>query len=248
MKALEDKTIVVVGGTGNVGSFIVRELLEQGARVVVPSRSGDKIQSLLSHIEKLNKSLIKQLYLFKGNLSNEEETPHILDHITNDAGKPDAAISSLGYFIPAPSLLSVDFEDLNRVMDGYLNAHFKVARTFLPFFKENGGMFVFINGPLAFEPWEGSGLVSIATSAQHLLFKSLAKELEGTKAQVVELVNYAYIRNRQTQPSSAITGKEVGAYCAWLVSGKSGDQHGKSIHLRSPEQVKEIGNNKTIEA
>lgn len=241
MGLLEDKTIVVVGGTGNVGSFIVSELLEQGARVVVPSRSEDKIQDFRSHIGNIEKSKLDRLYTFKGNLSDEGEAGRMLDRITKEVGKPDAAISSLGYFIPAPSLLTVDIGDLHRVMDGYLTAHFKVARTFVPFFRKHGGTFVFINGPLAFEVWDGSGLVSIATAAQHLLFKSLVKELDGTGAQVVELVNYAYIRNRQTQPSSSISGEAVGAYFAWLVSDASGNQHGKSIHLRSPEQVQEIG-------
>jgi len=240
MNTLKRKTIVVAGGTGNVGSFLVQQLLEQGARVVVPSRSEDKIQEFRSYIEKRNESLTERLHLIKGNLSDEEEARHILERITNEVSKPDAAISSLGYFVPAPSLLNINFEDLDRVTDGYLTAHFKVARTFLPVFQENGGTLIFINGPLAFEPWDGSGLVSIATAAQHMLFKTIAKESTESRAQVVEIVNYAYIRNRETQPSSSISGDDVGKYVAWLISENSGGYHGESIHLSSPDQVRKI--------
>ncbi|MEX2574712.1 MAG: SDR family oxidoreductase [Balneolaceae bacterium] len=138
-------------------------------------------------------------------------------------------------------MLSVDPGDLEKVMDGYLIAHFKVARTFLPVLKENGGTFVFINRPLAINPWKGTGLVSIATAGQQMLFKSLAKELEESRVRVVELMSYAFIRDRQTQPSSDLAGEDVGAYISWLVSGSSEGIHGETIHLRSPNQLKEIG-------
>lgn len=241
MKTLTGKNVVVAGGTGNVGSFLVKELLERGANVVVPSRSEEKIIDLRNHLQDLDDTNLERLFTFEGNLSDESDSLRLLNQITDEVGKPDAAISSLGYFIPAPSLLTVNLDDLHRVMDGYLMAHFKVARTFLPVFKDHGGTFVFINGPLALNPWEGSGLVSIATAGQQMLFKALAKELEDTDARVVELMSYAFIRNRQTQPSSAITGEALGAYAAWLVSGQTTDVHGTTIHLRSPDQLKEAG-------
>jgi|GEM_PF-3410031 len=103
-------------------------------------------------------------------------------------------------------------------MDRYLIVHFKVARTFLLFFQENGGTFIFINGLFVFEPWDDSGLVSITTAAQHMLFKTIAKESAGTGTRVVEIVNYAYIRNRQTQPSSSISGDDAGKYVARPIS------------------------------
>lgn len=241
MKTLIGKNVVVAGGTGNVGSFIVKALLENGANVIVPSRSEKKIAGLREHLQNTSESDLSRLHTYMGNLSDEEKANEILKRVTNEVGMPDATISSLGYFIPAPSLLTVDFEDLNRVMDGYLMAHFKVARTFLPVFRDNGGTFVFINGPLALNPWDGTGLVSMATAAQQMLFKSLSKELKESQARVVELMNYAYIRNRQTQPSSTLSGEAVGAFVSWLVSDRSGDIHGETIHLRSPDQLTEKG-------
>ncbi len=241
MKTITENNVVVAGGTGNVGSFLVRALLERGANVVVPSRSEEKLTGLRNHLKDPGGTNLDRLFTLKGNLSVESESTQLLNQITDIVGKPDAVISSLGYFIPAPSLLTVDLDDLHSVMDGYLMANFKVARTFLPVLKNHGGTFVFINGPLALNPWEGSGLVSIATAAQQMLFKSLAKELEGTDARVIELMSYAFIRNRQTQPSSTITGEDVGAYAAWLVSDQDADFHGSTIHLRSPDQLKEAG-------
>lgn len=241
MKSLEQKIIVVAGGTGNVGSFIVRRLLASGARVVVPSRSEEKIESLRNHLNKFDEVHLNHLHTFKGTISDESVSDQLLEEITETVGSPNAAISTLGGFIPAPSLLSVEMEKLHSVMDSYLYAHFSVARLFLPLFKKDGGTFVFVNGPLALNPWEGAGLVSISTAAQQMMFRALAKELEDSKAIVSELMTYAFIRNKETQSQSEVKGEAVGALASWMISDEAKDIHGESIHLASMEKLKELG-------
>ncbi|MEX2574713.1 MAG: SDR family NAD(P)-dependent oxidoreductase [Balneolaceae bacterium] len=82
MNALSGKTVAVAGGTGNVGSFIVRGLLKEGARVAVPSRSEEKIESLRNHIRNTDGSDPDRLYTITGNLSNEKDAARILNKIT----------------------------------------------------------------------------------------------------------------------------------------------------------------------
>lgn len=244
MKTLNNKTIVVTGGTGNVGSFIVKELLKREAKVVVPSRSEDKITQLIDHLsDDLNEEHIDRLNTFIGDIGDEKGAEDLIEKISSKVGIPDATVASLGQFIPAPSLLNATPDELRQVVEGYLVGHFIVARTFLRKFREHGGTYVFINGPLALEPWKGSaaGLVSIATAGQQMLFKAMAQELRDSPARVTELMTYAFIRDRQTQPGSPIPGEAVGAYASYLVSDEAKDIHGKSIQLKSMEQLQEAG-------
>lgn len=75
-----------------------------------------------------------------------------------------------------------------------------------------------------------------------MLFRALAREFEGTLACVVELVSHAFIREKQTQPTSPLSGEAVGAFAAYLLSGATGEEiHGESIQLRSLEQLEEAG-------
>ncbi len=241
---LSNKTVVITGGTGNVGSFIVKELLKRKAKVVVPSRSSEKINQLTDHLsEDLDDQHLDRLNTLIGDIGDEDGAGELIDKISSKVGIPDAAVASLGRFIPAPSLLDATPDELRQVVEGYLIGHFVVARTFLRKFKEHGGTYVFINGPLALEPWEGSGagLVSIATAGQQMLFKALAQEIRESPAQITELMTYAFIRDRQTQPSSPIPGEAVGAYTSYLVSDEAKDIHGKSIQLKSMAQLEEIG-------
>ncbi|MEX0719118.1 MAG: SDR family NAD(P)-dependent oxidoreductase [Balneolaceae bacterium] len=244
MKSLKNKIIVVVGGTGNVGSFLVKELLKNEATVAVPSRSVDNIDSLKKHLAKeLEEEIFSRLHFFVGDIGDEDKSEEVLDEITHKVGTPHGAIAALGKFIPAPSLLNASVNDLKQVVDGYLMGHFVVAQTFLKKFKDNGGTYIFINGPLALKPWEGSGadLVSIATAGQKMLFESLALELKNTDVKLVELITHAFIRNKETQPGSPIPGEAVGAYASYLFSDEAKDVYGKTVQLRSMSQIKEVG-------
>lgn len=244
MNTLENKTVVVAGGTGNVGSFIVKDLLQRGASVAVPSRSEEKLSGLEAHLKKsVDRAALNNLNTFVGNIGDEEGAEELMETIIDSEGTPDAAVASLGRFIPAPSLLDTTVNELQQVIDGYLTGHFVAARTFLGKFKEQGGTYVFINGPLALEPWEdsGTGLISVATAGQQMLFKAMAQELKKSPVRIVELMSHAFIRERQTQSSSPIPGESVGAYTSYLISDDAEDVHGKTIQLRSMEQLEQAG-------
>lgn len=243
MKILNERKIIVAGGTGNVGFFLVKELLKRGADVAVPSRSTRKIEKLESNLAgELDDEQFSRLYTLEGNIGIESSAGELQKILADQWGTPDGVIASLGRFIPAPSLLDATADELRQVVDGYLTGHFVVARTFLPTLKKHGGTYIFINGPLALEPWEGSGagLVSIATAGQQMLFKALAQELEDSGAAVAELISHAYIRNRETQPGSPVPGEAVGAFAAHLLMEERSVIHGKSIQLQSMEQLEQI--------
>jgi NAD(P)-dependent dehydrogenase (short-subunit alcohol dehydrogenase family) len=232
------RRIVVAGGTGNVGAFLVRGLLENGDTVVVPSRSAGKLDELKAYLARhLDARSLGRLYTLVGDLVDDAQGEALRRDLEATTGTPDAVIASLGRFQPTASLLATARTDLEAVLHDYLYAHFAVARRFLPELNGRGGTYVFVNGPLAFEVSDGSALVSIATAAQHMLFNSLARELNGGNVQVFELVNYAFIRNRQTQPSSALRGEEVGACVAHLLSRTGRELHGRSIHLRDKKSL-----------
>lgn len=231
MNTLSNKTIIVAGGTGNIGGFVVQALLHRGATVVVPSRSADKIEELTAFLSREGGDEHRgDLETFIGDVGLEETAGPLRKKIIRRVGPPDAVVASLGRFVPAPSLLDATVDDLNEALRGYLLSHFVVAGTFLPTLAERGGTYVFINGPLAFKPWKnsGAGLVSIATAGQQMLFRAFAQELEESPAHVVEYVVEAFVRNRQTQPSSPATADEVGSSVAEIIARQASEARSKT--------------------
>jgi NAD(P)-dependent dehydrogenase (short-subunit alcohol dehydrogenase family) len=244
MSPLTDQTVVVAGATGNVGPFVVRALLERGASVAASSRSEEKLGGLREHLrEHVDDTRLRRLHTFVGDLGDEPEAAILRQKISEEVGTPRAVVASVGDYVAAPSLLDARTDELRRALDTAVLAHFAIARTFLPVLRDSGGTYVLLQGPLAFELYPGYGgdLVSIATAAQHMLFRALAQELAESRARVVELVGHMLIRDRQAQPTSPLSGEEVGAFVAYLVAGAGDEIHGQSIHLRSPEQLADLG-------
>lgn len=240
--SFNDRTVVVAGATGNVGPFIVRALLERDATVAAPSRSEAKLDELRAHLrQQVAEADLARLHTFVGDLSDEAGASDLRGRIENEAGAPDAVVASVGDFVTTPSLLEASKDELQRALDGYLIANLMVARTFAPSLTESGGTYLLVQGPLGFElhPEVDAHLISIATAGQHMLFRALAQELDESPAHVVELVIHAFIRDRQTQPGSPLSGEEVGVFAAHLLA--SGEEvHGQSIELRSAEQVADL--------
>ena len=99
---LAGHSIVVAGGTGNVGRYLVRALLERGARVIVPSRTAEHLETLCASI---GEDHVGRLVPIVGDLSDETDAVRLRQHLKTHQ-PVHGAVASLGRFMPAPSLLS----------------------------------------------------------------------------------------------------------------------------------------------
>lgn len=231
---LAGRTAVIAGGTGSVGRVVVSAFLGAGATVVVPSRSSEKVDDLE---ESVGDGARERLVTVVGDLSDEEDSVRVRDEILDRVGPLDAAVASLGGFVAAPRVLEASRSDLQRALDGYLVAHFMVAKALLPALEERGGSYTFINGPLAFRSlFPGTGLVSIATAGQAMLAKTLMKEEAEGPVRVNELVIYTRFGwGEEDEEEGSVSQNDVAAYLAYLAAGREA-LRGETIHLddRSP--------------
>lgn len=237
---LTDRTAVVAGGTGNVGRVAVRTFLEAGATVVVPSRSERKLAELRAD---LGEHSGERLVTLVGDLSDEEDSERVRDAIRGRVGPLDAVVATLGAFVPAPSVLDAPLSDLERVLGGYLLAHFMVAKTLLPALGERSGSYTFINGPLAFRPmFPGTGLVSIATGGQAMLAQTIMKEEADGPVRINELVIYTRFGGGDAEDSEegAVSRAAVGRYLARLVSDSGARIRGETIHLSDLDPLRAL--------
>lgn len=229
MVDLHGKRILVAGGTGNVGRHLVQAQLAAGATVVVPSRAPEKLDALEGGLAPGHRTRFVPLV---GDVTDEGDAPRLLQR----AGPLDGAVASLGGYVPAPSLLDAEVTGLQRALQGYVIAHFAVARALIPALRGGGG-YVMINGPLAFEPmFPGTGLVSIATAAQAMLARVLMKETPETAVRVNEVVVYSSF-GRGDEGRNRVTGSDIGRQVAYLLSDEGAGVRGRTIHLRSPDAL-----------
>jgi NAD(P)-dependent dehydrogenase (short-subunit alcohol dehydrogenase family) len=224
---LKGKTVVVAGGTGNVGRHIVRALLASEADVVVPSRSAARIETLRREVEP---ETAARLITVLGELE-------AVGRAVAEAGPVAGAVASLGHFVPAREILRAERHALDGVWNDYVGAHWLAARALLPGLAARGGSYVMINGPLAFtSSVQGAGLVSVATAAQSMLARVLMHEYRDSSARINELVIYSAF-GWGTDDANEVTGSDVGNYVAWLLSSESAPVKGRTIHLDSRDAL-----------
>jgi 3-oxoacyl-[acyl-carrier protein] reductase len=229
---LTGKRILVAGGTGNVGRHLVDAVLAADGTAIVLSRSAEKLDVLA---QKRNAAHDGRLVPLVGDIADEQQASALLER----AGSLHGAVASLGSFVAAPStgVLTIPSTDLRRALDGYVAAHLAAAQAIIPALKPQGGGYVTIQGPLAFEPlFTTTGLVSVATAAQAMLARVLMRELEESPVRVNEVVIYASL-GWGNDDQGAVTGADIGRYVTHLLSDAGARVRGQRIHLMSPAQV-----------
>lgn len=212
------RVVVVAGGAGNVGEGVVRAWLEDGAVVVVPSRSEERLAALR---ERLAPDLRERLVSVLGDIG----TPDGAQAVATQAetyGPVEVVVAALGGWYQGPPVIGTDWATWQRVVHDILHTHFLAARALLPAMVQRGrGAYVIVNGFSAEEPYRGAGPVSVAAAGQQMLARMLMAELGDAGVEVSQLVlGPVFSRVRSRGRPEWITADEVGAFCIALADGR----------------------------
>ena len=233
MPGLSGKAIVVAGGTGTVGRYLVRATLEAGATVIVPSRNRGKVDALASDMSDDQRA---RLSCIIGDITDPADGARIL----REAGRTDGVIASIGRWVAAEDVLDAPVADFQRAIANYPVAHFAAAKVLLPAVEATGGAYVAINGSLAYElDGPGTGLVGIAGATQAMLYRTLMHERAHRGARINEIVIYSAF-GRGNDDANEVKGEDVGAVAAFLLSDRGAAVRARIIHLRTRKDVTSV--------
>jgi NAD(P)-dependent dehydrogenase (short-subunit alcohol dehydrogenase family) len=165
---LANRVVLVVGGTGFIGSAVADRLRTEGATVVVASRSASEGVSL--------------------DASDEESVRRAVDAVLEQHGRIDGLVVTAA---PAAQTLdparSSDPDQILDAVNGKALAFLRVASAVIPSMREAGfGRIVVISGQNAYLTGNITG--SVRNAATILIAKNLADELAGTGV-AVNVVN-----------------------------------------------------------
>ncbi|KAB7707179.1 3-oxoacyl-[acyl-carrier-protein] reductase [Bacillus aerolatus] len=90
---LQDKVVIVTGGSRGIGATIVKELAKQGANVVINyNSSAEHAEALVEDIDRLGGKAIA----CKADVSNLEEAKQLVETTKNQFGRVDILINNAG--------------------------------------------------------------------------------------------------------------------------------------------------------
>ena len=166
-----------------MGEGIVAALLGQGATVIVPSRSEQRLQALADRLVGHTENLIPVV----GDVGDAEGAERVLTEILARVGHLDGAVASIGGWWQGQPLTEIEPEVWQRILNGSLTAHWVAARTFLPVLVQ-GGSYNLIVGFTGETPIAGAGPISIANAGQLMLKRVLVEETKTTDVRVNDLL------------------------------------------------------------
>lgn len=235
---LEGRTALVMGGTGNVGFYLVDGFLRAGADVLVPTRSTEKFNRLLLRLPDKTRPRVTALYGDLGSPTGAARLRAQVDAQIEATAIPlAAAVGSASSWHMSRNTLAAGFAEFKEVMETRLYPHFLALEAFLPLLADDGA-YITINGPVGFlgQAAPGMGAIAAASAAQDKLVLVAAAETGG-HPRVNDVVMHAYIGPKGTAARSALAGERVGDYVVALAGDTGAGVNGRTIHLRRPEQA-----------
>ncbi len=224
MADLADKTIIVGGGTGDVGHGIVAVLTEAGARVLVPARDAQKAESLrayLNHPERLD--LLPPLPADEAGVASMRAR-------LAEFGPLDGAVASLGSWFAFGSLMETRADQIQTAFESLLRSHILFARSAVPSLVP-GASYIAINGAGSKAPVPHSSAVSIMAHGVDMVTATVRAEHPGLRVHTLMLDSVIATRARLRPDPSWVTAREVGEAAAMLLTSTGQPTSGTTVTL-----------------
>lgn len=164
---LNNRTALVTGGTGALGSVIARRLAAEGASVTATHRG--------SH------TLDKTLRLVQCDVTNEKEVHGLYDGIIATSSRVDIVVNTIGGYLPKKPLTEISLEEWDLMMNVNLKTTFLTTRESLRRMKgQTYGRIINISAMVGLNPTPGRSAYSVSKAGVSLLTEIVAQEVKGS--------------------------------------------------------------------
>ena len=171
--ALEGKTAVVIGGTGELCGTMASGLARAGCEIVLVGRIREKAEIKLNAIAEHG----GKGYFLPADVTSRDSLQGLLDQVIATSGKVDILINGAGINAPTP-FLDIQEDEFQRIIDTNLSAVFRTCQVFGKYFIEEAIPASIINlGSMSgLVPLSRVFTYSATKAAVHNLSKNLARE------------------------------------------------------------------------
>ena len=171
---LKDKVALVTGGTGGIGSAIVKGFLAEGAKVAFSSTSQEKIDALIPTLNAEE----GQVAGFVADMTKEEDIKKLVEDVKAKFGTYDIVVPNAGYEGKALPVQDMTKEIFEKTYDLNVFAVMLTLKYAVPtLIEKQAGAVVVIASAAAYEPTAGNSAYVSSKYAVAGLTKCVALEL-----------------------------------------------------------------------
>ena len=171
---LQDKVAIVTGGTGGIGTAIVKAFLREGAKVAFSSTSQAKIDALLPTLEAAE----GQVKGYVADMTKEDDIKNFVEAAKADFGTIDVVVPNAGYEGQAHPVQDMTLDLFEKVyMLNVFSVMLMLKYAAPTLIEKQSGSVVVIASAAAYEPTAGNSAYVSSKYAVSGLTKCIAMEL-----------------------------------------------------------------------
>lgn len=177
---LENRTVLITGGTSGIGLELAKQLHGRGNTVIVTGRDREKLDAA--------RRALPGVHAFQSDVSDPGEIAALHDRVTAEFPTLDTLINNAGVMRNLDLKRERDLNDVTREIEVDLSGPVRMVQRFLPHLRTRpGALIVNVSSGLAFVPMTISPVYSAAKAGVHAYSQALRAQLDGTTVTVVEL-------------------------------------------------------------
>lgn len=227
-----EKTVVITGGTGGLGTSLVRRLQAEDFRLAVTYLLPDEATNFEEEFDVDE----DRLHLTRVDATNPEAVTTLFKDVSERWGPIHGVCSLVGGWAGGRDVEETDDIRLERMLDLNLRSAFYTVRAAVPYLKETGwGRIVLVGSRGAVDFPEGQAAFNIAKAGVAALGRSVATELDGTgvTANVLMPSVIDTPATRRSLPYADYvdwpTPDEIASVAEFLISEESGVMNGALV-------------------
>ena len=157
-----NKTILITGASSGIGEGCARKFASQGARIILNSRSADKLTALA---EELKEKYDAECYLMPFDVCNRESAAAALNALPQEWKSIDVLVNNAGLAIGVDKEYEGNLDEWDVVIDTNVKALLSMTRLVVPGMVERGRGHIINIGSIAGDAAYPGGSVYCATKA-----------------------------------------------------------------------------------
>ena len=169
---MKNKIILIVGGTGGIGSAIARKVSAEGAKVVIAGRNRAKAELLAQELN----SRGGDAYAIDVDVTNPNSVKNLAQQVSSTLGKIDVLVNAFGQGIIKP-LKEIKAENAKEIIDVNVFGTFLVTQTMVTYLNEDAQVLMF-PGTMGKFIMRNSSVYSASKFAIQGFTKALTEELK----------------------------------------------------------------------
>ncbi len=221
---LQNKIVIITGGSGALGQVVVPAFVDAGARVIIVDRHSRATEA-------------QGVRVMTADVTNEADIRRLVEAIMEKVGQIDALINLVGGFAMG-RVVETDLSLWQQMLTMNLTAAFLLSKAVLPhMLQQQTGRIVHVAARAAVEPFPGAAAYVVSKAGLSALIRALALELAGSGVTVNGLLPTTIDTpvNRKSMPdadpSKLVNPTSIAEMLIFLVSNEARQTNGALIPL-----------------